>query len=465
MASASVYWSIEEAIEEKRYEWAARHICDLHYIKTTYKDRRIPTVLLHLEQVRPHLLPKSSARALDYERFVRSKLSYPAEDPIADDAVFVLALTEKDTSSVRKDAIRESRIISCHSLSFEKSARMEELPDTEPTPPTCVIPIPKVAFHESSPLESVYLTDNGDTVILVSAKEMHVMDRNKNNLRSFFHEKPHIGVTCLPGGVMVLRSPDALDFVCVHTGEVVRKFFRHSPCSISSDLSAALSPFPSNPQVVVLWSITCGLPILTYEKHTSAVSALCFDRTGGRFVSGSMNGEVFVWETATAVCLRQMQGFSPEDWVSNLCLHRDGVMIVVVTSRVLGLWDIDHGTQVGEKKLLLEPNSGEAMRITTLCFGPRTQLLFTDGVGHVFVGEPLRSLCRQIDCGGEVSRMRDSLKYCESNRCFYCVMKQEVFVWDVKAEDVCCSIHPAFTAENTNRNSCVMKQRTQCTIL
>jgi WD40 repeat protein len=62
--------------------------------------------------------------------------------------------------------------------------------------------------------------------------------------------------------------------------------------------------------------------VRTYAGHTEWVSSVCLSRDGRQILSGSADGSLRLWETASGECLRRLTGHS--EWVTAVALAGDG---------------------------------------------------------------------------------------------------------------------------------------------
>jgi len=86
----------------------------------------------------------------------------------------------------------------------------------------------------------------------------------------------------------------------------------------------------------------CGRLLRRFTGHSSWVSSVCAARNSRSILSGSADGTLKLWSTASGQCLRTFEGHA--EWVTSVALSADGrIALSGSADRTLRLWQTDSG--------------------------------------------------------------------------------------------------------------------------
>jgi WD40 repeat protein len=120
-----------------------------------------------------------------------------------------------------------------------------------------------------------------------------------------------------------------------------------------------------------LWSTVTGQPIATLGSYSGVASAVAFGRGGQTLAIGSLNGDVYLWDTAPARLARTLaspigvQGLS----IAAVAFSPDGQTLATGTETAGGevlLWDAATGTHVAT----LNPSVASLAGVLSVAFSP-----------------------------------------------------------------------------------------------
>jgi WD40 repeat protein len=142
----------------------------------------------------------------------------------------------------------------------------------------------------------------------------------------------------------------------------------------------------SDEKTIVLWDAHTFRPAAHWPGHTGAISAVAFDRAGGRLVSASSDRTVRLWDVATGACLRVFEGHTDE--VFTAVFHPKGTRIASAgRDRAILLWDTGSGQEVARLP-------GHTSYIWSLAFSPDGTTLVSgsgDNTVRLWDTAPLRT--------------------------------------------------------------------------
>jgi WD40 repeat protein len=108
-------------------------------------------------------------------------------------------------------------------------------------------------------------------------------------------------VTAVPGGeLLLLRTFNGLRLVDARSGTLRHKLepYAREPVALSSD-GRLLAAAVSNDSAIAVWDVASGELRKTFVTDHGRVSALAFDASGRRLLSGGYDGTALVWDVAT----------------------------------------------------------------------------------------------------------------------------------------------------------------------
>lgn len=132
-----------------------------------------------------------------------------------------------------------------------------------------------------------------------------------------------------------------------------------SPCE-EFLAAAVLGVHHSTDIAITVWHITSGTLIAELTGHEKRVLQMAYSPTGNCLVSGSLSGELYVWDTQQWVKRLELIGHTDE--ITNVVFHPDGKQLVTASQsqdRTARVWNVENGEQVGALPLdaILEDTS------------------------------------------------------------------------------------------------------------
>ncbi len=130
-----------------------------------------------------------------------------------------------------------------------------------------------------------------------------------------------------------------------------------SPCE--EFLAASVFGSRHNTDIgIVVWHITSGTLIAELTGHEKRVLQMAYSPTGDCLVSGSLSGELYVWDTQQWEKRHKLIGHT--DDIRSAVFHPDGKQLVTAShDKTARVWNVENGEQVGSLPLdaLLEDAS------------------------------------------------------------------------------------------------------------
>ena len=85
----------------------------------------------------------------------------------------------------------------------------------------------------------------------------------------------------------------------------------------------------SQDRTIKIWELMTGTFLLSFHAHTDTVTSLCYLNDGRTIISGSVLGELKIWDIKKAVCSKEMKG------------HYDIVSKIIVIDKLIisSSWD------------------------------------------------------------------------------------------------------------------------------
>ena len=184
---------------------------------------------------------------------------------------------------------------------------------------------------------SVSFSPDGTTLAAASYREIRLWDvERKIYIDTYMHtSRVHSAVFSLDGAMLAMVIGDGT--IRVRDIETQnRVILKHqqgvTSVSFSPDgitLAAGLN----------LWDIETGIPVTTFEEHTSVVSSVAFSPDGLTLASGSGDRTVKLWDVATGEHIAIFEGH--EDEVNSVMFSPDGAILVSGSGdRTVKLWDV-----------------------------------------------------------------------------------------------------------------------------
>ena len=122
--------------------------------------------------------------------------------------------------------------------------------------------------------------------------------------------------------------------------------------------ASALGVHHSTDIAINVWHITSGTLIAKLTGHEKRFSRIAYSPTGDCLVSGSLSGEIYVWDTHQWEKRHELIGHT--DAITNVVFHPDGKQLVTASrDRTARVWNVENGEQVGSLPLdtILEDTS------------------------------------------------------------------------------------------------------------
>ncbi len=164
------------------------------------------------------------------------------------------------------------------------------------------------------------------------------------------------------------HRPGTLDWSVVN--HQLQRIFRPDTEGYSLGLRSVLSPCEeffaasvlgvrhSNDIAITVWHITSGTLIAQLTGHEKRVVQMAYSPTGNCLVSGSLSGELYVWDTHQWEKRHELIGHTDE--IRSAVFHPDGKQLVTAShDKTARVWNVENGEQVGSLPLdaLLEDTS------------------------------------------------------------------------------------------------------------
>ncbi|RKU23630.1 hypothetical protein C6500_01090 [Candidatus Poribacteria bacterium] len=130
-----------------------------------------------------------------------------------------------------------------------------------------------------------------------------------------------------------------------------------SPCE-EFLAAAVLGVCHSTDIAITVWHITSGTLIAELTGHEKRVLQMAYSPTGNCLVSGSLSGELYVWDTQQWEKRHKLIGHT--DDIRSAVFHPDGKQLVTAShDKTARVWNVENGEQVGSLPLdaLLEDTS------------------------------------------------------------------------------------------------------------
>lgn len=144
----------------------------------------------------------------------------------------------------------------------------------------------------------------------------------------------------------------------------LQRIFRPNTEGYSLGLRSVLSPCEeffaasvlgvrhSTDIAITVWHITSGTLIAELIGHEKRVLQMAYSPTGNCLVSGSLSGELYVWDTQQWEKRLELIGHTDE--ITNVVFHPDGKQLVTASQsqdRTARVWNVENGEQVGSLPL------------------------------------------------------------------------------------------------------------------
>ncbi len=130
-----------------------------------------------------------------------------------------------------------------------------------------------------------------------------------------------------------------------------------SPCEVFLAASV-LGVRHSTDIAITVWHITSGSLIAELTEHETPVQQMAYSPTGDCLVSGSLSGELYVWDTQQWEKRHKLIGHT--GGIRSAVFHPDGKQLVTASyDRTVRVWNVENGEQVGSLPLdaILEDTS------------------------------------------------------------------------------------------------------------
>lgn len=179
-----------------------------------------------------------------------------------------------------------------------------------------------------------------------------------------------------------------------------------SPCE-EFLAAAVLGVRHSNDIAITVWHITSGSLIAELTGHEKRVLQMAYSPTGDCLVSGSLSGELYVWDTHQWEKRHELKGHT--GGIRSAAFHPDGKQLVTASyDKTVRVWNVENGEQVGSLPLdaILEDTSlykGRSQEIQQ--FIDWKQKLGTQESSFINVGSIKISPCG-TNIAGKLSRER-----------------------------------------------------------
>ncbi|KAG0221636.1 hypothetical protein BGX31_009658, partial [Mortierella sp. GBA43] len=212
--------------------------------------------------------------------------------------------------------------------------------------------------------ESRIVSGSSDTTIIVwdleNGKVVQRLTGHADSVLSLRFEKDVV-VSCSKDRTVKIWK--------ISTGEMIRTLSGHraavNAVQFSSE-SAAASPFPGSPRVVVsasgdktikIWSFETGECLRTLEGHARGIACIQFE--GNIVVSGSSDRSIRIWDVARGECIRTLDG---HDGLVRTLQFSGERIISGGYDETLKIWDRESG------KLLANMDGRHSHRVFKLQF-------------------------------------------------------------------------------------------------
>lgn len=117
-----------------------------------------------------------------------------------------------------------------------------------------------------------------------------------------------------------------------------------------------------------LWDVLKRTSLMLFKGHREKVSSVAFSADGATFLSGSFDGEVRLWDTASGRCLRTLKDMKP---ICGVSLSTDD-RIAASAGRQLTLWDL-------QTQACLQTFKGHMGNVLAVALSPDGRRLLSGG--------------------------------------------------------------------------------------
>ena len=127
----------------------------------------------------------------------------------------------------------------------------------------------------------------------------------------------------------------------VSTGEVIATFEEHTSGvnSVSFSPDGATLASGAWDGTILLWDVSTGEVIATFEEHTSGVNSVSFSPDGATLASGAWDGTILLWDVSTREIVATPEGHTDE--VNSVSFSPDGSTLASASEDgTILLWDV-----------------------------------------------------------------------------------------------------------------------------
>ncbi|MXV78329.1 hypothetical protein F4083_08590 [Candidatus Poribacteria bacterium] len=216
-------------------------------------------------------------------------------------------------------------------------------------------------------------SDDGTQFAIANSREFRVWTADKSN-RVVPMPDAHIGIVrwlrfSQKGKTLIsAHGLGTLDWAVVN--HQLQRIFRPDTEGYSGGIRSVLSPCEkflaaavlgvrhSNDIAITVWHITSGSLIAELTEHEKRVLQMAYSPTGDCLVSGSLSGELYVWDTQQWEKRHKLIGHT--DGIRSAVFHPDGKQLITAShDKTARVWNVENGEQVGALPLdaLLEDTS------------------------------------------------------------------------------------------------------------
>ena len=124
-------------------------------------------------------------------------------------------------------------------------------------------------------------------------------------------------------------------------------------------------------KTIKIWDAATGMCLRTLEGHSESIRSVSYSPDGKHLASGSYDKTIKIWDAATGKCLRTLEGHSGD--IDSVCYSPDGKYIAGGSwGETIKIWE----AATGECLRTLEGHSGD---IDSVCYSPDGKYLASGG--------------------------------------------------------------------------------------
>ncbi len=201
----------------------------------------------------------------------------------------------------------------------------------------------------SGPVAVLSATSNA-MVVAASSRNLTVWDlASGSKLRTL---TGHTGVVTafatMPDGKQIISASDdqTLRVWDLASGRELRTLLSSgSVTALTVTPNGTLALFASNDHALKVWDLGQGGGLRILGSHKASITTVVASADGKKAFSGSADGWLKVWDLLTGREVRNMHNHP--DKVLALSLTRDGQVLVSASDRMVKLWDVGSGRELG----------------------------------------------------------------------------------------------------------------------